>query len=477
MVMVEYFDYNSGDNFQYYDPSAQYQPAYRFTEDEKPNVLGAFRHEWTPDIQTLVLGGLLQDRQQFSNTNSPLLALQTNNAQIVQSGPLPFDIRQITHFEVLTLELNQIVQDDHQHLIAGGKIQSGSVQTVDELVPPLEFSNLFTAPVVIANTSDRFLRYSAYAYYTRELFPDFSLTAGVSYERMTFPTDFRNPPVFDGDTSRGQLNPKAALVWSPIKDVTFRGIYARGLGGVSYDQSYRLEPTELAGFVQSFGSTIPESVVGSVSAADCTVYGGALDVKFKTRTYFGVQVQVLDTSVNQSVGAFYIGQNSLTMPSSTPFTLGNTPESLDYSETTVSATLNQLVSDDWSLGLSYHYTDSRLHDNFTGIPATMQGADTIVSADLHQASAFLIFNHPSGFFARAENNWYHQDNSGYTPDPASSDFCQQNLYVGWRLKRQRGEISFGLLDISDQDYHLNPLTLYNELPRSRTFVGRVKLNF
>jgi hypothetical protein len=35
----------------------------------------------------------------------------------------------------------------------------------------------------------------------------------------------------------------------------------------------------------------------------------------------------------------------------------------------------------------------------------------------------------------------------------------------------------GVLNITDQDYRLNPLTLYNELPRERTFVASLKFFF
>jgi hypothetical protein len=31
--------------------------------------------------------------------------------------------------------------------------------------------------------------------------------------------------------------------------------------------------------------------------------------------------------------------------------------------------------------------------------------------------------------------------------------------------------------MTDQDYKLNPLNYYNELPRERTLVARVRLNF
>ena len=42
---------------------------------------------------------------------------------------------------------------------------------------------------------------------------------------------------------------------------------------------------------------------------------------------------------------------------------------------------------------------------------------------------------------------------------------------------RRAEARFGVLNIGDSDYHLNPLTLYNELPRGRMFTVSLKLNF
>ena len=50
-----------------------------------------------------------------------------------------------------------------------------------------------------------------------------------------------------------------AVVWSPLREVTLRGVFSRALGGVSFDESFRLEPTQLAGFNQSFRSIISES--------------------------------------------------------------------------------------------------------------------------------------------------------------------------------------------------------------------------
>jgi len=35
----------------------------------------------------------------------------------------------------------------------------------------------------------------------------------------------------------------------------------------------------------------------------------------------------------------------------------------------------------------------------------------------------------------------------------------------------------GGLNLTDKDYRLNPLTLYDELPRDRTFVARLQFSF
>ena len=57
------------------------------------------------------------------------------------------------------------------------------------------------------------------------------------------------------------------------------------------------------------------------------------------------------------------------------------------------------------------------------------------------------------------------------------DFWQFNLYAGYRFLQRRAEARVGLLNLGDQDYRLNPLTLYNELPRQRELTVSFKFNF
>jgi len=76
-----------------------------------------------------------------------------------------------------------------------------------------------------------------------------------------------------------------------------------------------------------------------------------------------------------------------------------------------------------------------------------------------------------------EANWYHQDNSGFSPTEGNSDFWQFNAYAGYRFWHRRAEFTVGLLNIADQNYRLEPLNPYNQLPFGRTFLARLRINF
>jgi outer membrane receptor protein involved in Fe transport len=315
--------------------------------------------------------------------------------------------------------------------------------------------------------SENFERITGYGYLTVELLERLWLTGGFAYDQVTYPDNYRQPPVSSGEDERSQLGPKAALVWNPIPQVTLRGVYSRSLGGVSLDESYRLEPTQLAGFPQAFRSLISESIVGSVSAPSYDTLGGALDLKLGPRTFAGIQVERLTTDVQRTDGDFVL-QNGV-LP-------GSTPETLNYKEYDLSVSLNQLVGDKIVLGTSYSITRSDLHDVLTDIPVSVLAtADQMEKSTLQQAEGYVQFNHPSGFFTRAEAHWYGQSNSGWTPAEPGDHFFQYNLFAGYYFAHRRAELQIGILNLTGENYNLNPLTPYQGLPTSRVF--EAKLNF
>ena len=480
-LFAEYRDFESGDNFQYYNPTNA-RPNFRYTESQKPNLLGAYHHEWAPGIHTLVLGGHLENNQQFSDTEvrEPVLSRNSSGQVAGTASSVPMDVKDATRFEAFTVELNQIIQTERHTLVLGARYQSGSFHTTDHLAlaadAPAFLVPFFHNPPAADDVRADFGRVAGYGYYMWKPIDTLLLTAGLAYDTITYPVNYRQPPVSSGSTDRDQISPKAALVWSPTRELTLRGIYARSLGGVTYDESYRLEPTQLAGFVQSFPTVISESVVGSVSAPSYDVAGLGLDLKLKTRTYLGVQAEFLKSDVQRQIGVFNFPSGGTPPPP--PVTAGSTPQTLDYREQSVAATVNQLLSEEWSVGAQYRFTHARLHSVFPEIPVAFNpSANQTQQADLHQITLFALLNLPSGFFVRAESQWYHQVNSGSTSSLPTEDFWQGNLWIGHRFPRLRGEMSVGVLNLFDQDYHLNPLTLYSELPRERVFSARLRLVF
>jgi hypothetical protein len=49
--------------------------------------------------------------------------------------------------------------------------------------------------------------------------------------------------------------------------------------------------------------------------------------------------------------------------------------------------------------------------------------------------------------------------------------------LGFRFDRNQREISAGVLNLTDRDYQLSPLSYLTDLPRERTFFVRARFNF
>ena len=239
---------------------------------------------------------------------------------------------------------------------------------------------------------------------------------------------------------------------------------------MSIDQDYRLEPSQLAGFPQTFRSLISESLVGSVAAPTYETYGAALDLKLAARTYVGIRAEQLRYIVDRHDGDLVV--NGFVPPAVT----GSTAENLNYRERDLTIELNQLLGDDFVIGASYKLTQAQLHDTLPEVPVSvLPTADQMQYARLHQITGYILFNHPSGFFAKSETAWYEQHNDGFaTPEPGD-EFFQQNFYVGYRLAHRRVELLLALLNATGQDYRLESLDAYQELPRKRVF--EVRLDF
>jgi len=186
-------------------------------------------------------------------------------------------------------------------------------------------------------------RVSGYAYDQWQLFDQLLLVGGISYDRLRYPRDIDTSPITKTEADIDQFSPKAGFIWSPLQDTHVRGAYTRSLGGVFYDTSVRLEPTEVAGFNQAFRSIAPESVVGLVPGTRFETWGLAFDQAFKkTGTYLTLEGQLLTSDASRTVGVL---TNSLFGIPDSP---SNTRQSIGFRERTFLVTLNQLVAREFS---------------------------------------------------------------------------------------------------------------------------------
>ena len=492
---MKYQDVDQGDVLQRYNQNDASRGT-SFQERQEPGLLLAgYRHQWAPGIHTLLLGARLADEIDFSNRNTAediqqavsggagnfsqsTIFTRNANGEITGAFPLPLDLEYHSEFVTYTGELNHIWEQDNNTLVVGARFQSGDFETRDRFDNEPPFSTpFFDDPPAAHNFGTSLERQSFYAYDTFRPFRSLSITAGVSYDRLEFPTNFRNSPIQDEQSDRSKVSPKVGVIWNPFGDLVFRAAYAQSLGGVSFDESVQLEPNQVAGFNQVFRSIISESVVGSVAAPEYETAGLLAEYKFGTGTYVGAQATLLKSEVDREIGTFdaFI-QSGFINP---PIVASSTPQRLDYEEQNLSLSLNQLVGNEWSFGARYQLTFSDLQTTFPEVPLAILPAlaESRQKATLHQGQLFALYHHPCGFFARVDGTVYQQSNVGYTPDTPGDEFFQLNAYLGYRLRRNFGDVTLGFLNITDDDYKLNPLNYYNELPRERSLLVRVRLNF
>jgi outer membrane receptor for monomeric catechols len=381
--------------------------------------------------------------------------------------------------EIFSTELQQIWQQTDHSTIIGARGQIGDFHTRNlQTDPDAGDSFVFfdqNAPAAQQNIRSDFDRFSFYGYHYWQLLPPLQLVGGLAYDWLRFPENYRIAPISTQEQTTDQFSPKAGFIWTPAEKTTVRFAHTRSLSGADVDQGFQLEPSQVAGFNQSFRSILPESVGGAQAGAHIQTFHLGLEQKFGTGTYVGLSGQILSSKVNRTFGTFeFTGATAFAVPS-------GTPEHLDFTERDLLFTVNQLLGKGWSLAASYRLTDADLKDNFSDIPDGVSvppfSPRQNLNAVLHQVSLEAIYNHPSGFFGDFQALWYHQSNHGYSPAIGGDDFWQLNLFAGYRFHGRKAELSVGILNLTDQDYRLNPLTLYNELPRERTLAVRFSFSF
>jgi Tfp pilus assembly protein PilF len=469
-ILTEYENLNEGDQNEYYNAS-QAEPSLRLTETQTPLLFAGWHHEWEPGSHTLFLASRLEDDQHYSTTNFGAKAVVTD--PLGTPGVDPFNLQYQSQWEIYTAELSQILQRAQHTDVFGARYEEGRVNAQDILSNPAIAPSAFALPEVSAANAD-LERFSAYEYHSWEIVDGLMLIGGVSFDHLRYPANFRAPPLSSGESERDQWSPKAALIWTPAPPLTFRAMFSQTLGGVIFEESTRLEPTQLAGFVQDYRSLISESITGELAAPRYQILGAAMDWRLGSNTWLTLQGEDITERVDQQIGAFFLNFGGR-MPPGVP---ASTAQDYGYTENTATLTLNHIFDKQWFVQAQYQYSDSDLKTTYPNIPATASfSRASTLAGDLQQLSLSGTWQAPDGFFAEAEVLSFFQDLGGSESHPEGRSFAQGNLYGGYRFRNRRAELICGVLNLTGGDFHLSPINYYLDLPHERLFYSRFRFNF
>jgi outer membrane receptor protein involved in Fe transport len=354
------------------------------------------------------------------------------------------------------------------------RLQSESMQSANTILPPAA-ALLAGAPALpfVASVDTEFERFSGYGYYELKLADSLKLTGGLTYDWERYPDNLGQPPLSSKEDEKGRLSPKIGLDWTPGDGTRVRADWARSMGGLINDSSTTIEPSEIAGFNQSFRSLIPQSAgFGTPPALVFETYGVGVDHKFPTGTYLDLEAEFLTSSGNQLIGAYNGGLGGVA--------ISEFSQSQYFNEQDVFASLSQLISKEVSVGARYSITAVDVTvDDYS--PATAQLFPQHENSTLNELSMFANYYVPCGFFSQFQANWWAQHNANNQfsvtgPEPGAN-FWQCNLYAGYRFPRRHIELAMGLVNMFNQGYNVDPVAYFLEQARTRTLMASLKFNF
>jgi len=306
------------------------------------------------------------------------------------------------------------------------------------LFPPGTFD-----PIVSRDNND-IERGNIYSY-SQIMFPrSLTLTLGAS-------ADFYEA---DGE-AHNQINPKLGVTWSPVPDTTFRAAWFRVLEpGQNTVQT--IEPTQVAGFNQLFGSTFEQDFVGAFfPGIDVWRFGGGLDQVIGRNAFTGIEYSERD----------------LTVPG-----IGFKEE---WDEYLGRAYFYWTPLD--TVALSGEYQFERLERG-----ATLGAGTGVRTVETHRVPLGINLFHSSGIRFGVIASYVDQ-RGRFVPrlfsdsppgEIGADDFWIINAEVGYRLPYRYGVISLGIQNLLDEDFNFQETDPSQPtLQRDRLFLARLTLSF
>jgi hypothetical protein len=211
-----------------------------------------------------------------------------------------------------------------------------------------------------------------------------------------------------------------------------------------------LEPTQVAGFNQFYDD---------FDLTQAWRYGGAIDQKFSSSVYGGIELSRRDLKVP------YL---DFTVDAQIPPTVNS-----DWQENLARAYMFWTPHEWLALRAEYVFEKVKRQENFS------QGA---TDANTHRVPLGINFFHPSGLGASITATYFNQNGTFggfYTTDPirhGSDNFWTLDMALNYRLPKRYGFITVGATNILDENFRYFDSDLNNaSIQPVRMVFGRVTL--
>lgn len=248
-------------------------------------------------------------------------------------------------------------------------------------------------------------------------------TVGGSADFFKLTTRNRDDRRIVSALERNQFNPKFGVIWNPFPHTTLRGAVFRTLKRTLLsDQT--IEPTQVAGFNQFFDDP---------NGTEAWRYGVALDQKFSTTLFGGMEFSWRDTDVPtfvQKEGKYRIR---------------------DWDEDLGRVYLYWTPRAWLAASAEYQYERFKRRKAF--------GEEGIAQAHTHRVPLGISLFHPSGLRARLKTTYVDQHGDfqnrfwPYDVLPGGDRFWVVDASIGYRLPHRRGLLALDVRNLFDNRFH------------------------
>ena len=480
VVASAYYENTRGGDVRVGVPAGLEDPALRFRDKQLPLLTVGYRHHWRPGSDTLMLAARLEDESSQDNSRSTIPALvQEPDGRYTKFpyNPAVFgaDINRIpggtasrNRFDLYHFEIAHLEGGERLSLQVGARAQRGTFKARSRVIPYITDPNLI---LLMANPSDTavhetFQRESVYGYLTWKFAPGWSALAGVSGDRVEYPSNLFTIPLTPGSAERNRVSPKVGLVWEPGERWSLRAAHAESIGGLTFEESFRLEPVQFAGFTQGVRSLIPEAVGANSAAPKFDVDGVGATLKWAGRFYLDVEGTERRSDAPQVQGIFAVVNQVV------PVVARPILAQLGLRERQLTVNAFWMITPRWSATTGFDWIDTRFEQTFP----IAAGFDTLQRSRLFAPKVRLSWNSPEGFFGRMETTWLRQreELAGFAFE---RNRWNTELTAGYRAPSLRWTAAAGVVNLWDQDLALGALTQPRPLPLQRAFFGRITWYF